>query len=67
MKKNKIKTLCSAKKRFKKIKYKKFKHKSSNIRHILTKKSSKNKRKLRKHSIVSKNDVNLVDKCLPYK
>ncbi|MGK2896990.1 MAG: 50S ribosomal protein L35 [Candidatus Makana argininalis] len=62
----KIKTLKSAYKRFKKTSSGKFKHKSSNLRHILTKKSTKRKRHLRKKSLLSKNDIKSIIKCLPY-
>lgn len=62
----KIKTVRSAAKRFKKTASGGFKHKRSNLRHILTKKSTKHKRHLRPKSIVSKGDLGLVVRCLPY-
>ncbi|MFI4847334.1 MAG: 50S ribosomal protein L35 [Candidatus Makana argininalis] len=62
----KIKTLKSAAKRFKKTSSGKFKHKRSNLRHILTKKSTKRKRHLRMKSILSKKDTKSILKCLPY-
>ncbi|MFI4853274.1 MAG: 50S ribosomal protein L35 [Candidatus Makana argininalis] len=62
----KIKTLKSAAKRFKKTSSGKFKHKRSNLRHILTKKTTKRKRNLRKKNLISKNDIKSIIKCLPY-
>ncbi|VFP87422.1 50S ribosomal protein L35 [Candidatus Erwinia haradaeae] len=63
----KIKTVRSAIKRFKKTASGGFKHKHANLRHILTKKSTKRKRHLRPGTMVSKSDVGLVIACLPYK
>ncbi|VFP78498.1 50S ribosomal protein L35 [Candidatus Erwinia haradaeae] len=63
----KIKTVRSAIKRFKKTASGGFKHKHANLRHILTKKSTKRKRHLRSATMVSKSDVGLVIACLPYK
>lgn len=48
MKKIKIKTIKSITKRFKKLKNGNFKHKQSHLKHILTKKTAKRKRQLRK-------------------
>ncbi|VFP81792.1 50S ribosomal protein L35 [Candidatus Erwinia haradaeae] len=63
----KIKTVRSAIKRFKKTASGGFKHKHANLRHILTKKSTKRKRHLRSKTMVSKSDLGLVIACLPYK
>lgn len=62
----KIKTVHSAAKRFKKTASGGFKHKHANLRHILTKKSTKRKRHLRPKTMVSKSDLNLIVACLPY-
>jgi large subunit ribosomal protein L35 len=43
-----------------------FKRKHANLRHILTKKSTKRKRHLRPKGLVSKGDLGLVIACLPY-
>ncbi|MCM0158225.1 50S ribosomal protein L35 [Candidatus Nardonella dryophthoridicola] len=61
----KIKTLSGAKKRFKKIKSNFFKYKKSNKRHILTKKSSKYKRKLNRLYVLSTKKNKLINKYLP--
>lgn len=63
----KIKTLRSAKKRFKMCANKNFKYKHANLRHILTKKSKKRKRHLRVKCMVSKHNLNFIMKFLPYK
>ncbi|MCR3755501.1 MAG: 50S ribosomal subunit protein L35 [Sodalis sp. Psp] len=62
----KIKTVRSVAKRFKKTASGGFKHKHANRRHILTKKSTKRKRHLRPNSMVSKKDLGLIVRCLPY-
>lgn len=62
----KIKTLKSASKRFKKTASGKFKFKHACARHILTKKSTKYKRYLRKKSILHKVYTNKVSQYLPY-
>ncbi len=62
----KIKTVRGAAKRFKKTSSGGFKHKHANLRHILTKKSAKRKRKLRPKGMASKSDLNMVVACLPY-
>lgn len=62
----KIKTVRSAAKRFKKTGDGGFKHKHANLRHTLTKKSTKLKRHLRSKCLVSKSDLGLVIACLPY-
>ncbi|MCR3754821.1 MAG: 50S ribosomal subunit protein L35 [Candidatus Westeberhardia cardiocondylae] len=62
----KIKTIRAVKKRFKKTALGKFKRKRANMRHILTKKSSKRKRHLGATFFVSKDKKNLIARCLPY-
>lgn len=62
----KIKTVRAAAKRFKKTASGGFKHKHANLRHILTKKTTKRKRRLRPKGLVSKSDLSLVVACLPY-
>ncbi|CUX96412.1 50S ribosomal protein L35 [Candidatus Doolittlea endobia] len=62
----KLKTARSVAKRFKKMASGGFKRKHANMRHILTKKSTKRKRHLRSKSIVSKGDLSLIVRCLPY-
>lgn len=62
----KIKTLRGAKKRFKKTASGNFKYKHSYSRHILTKKSTKRKRHLRKKFILPKIYTNKITKYLPY-
>ncbi|XBC39344.1 MAG: 50S ribosomal protein L35 [Buchnera aphidicola (Nurudea shiraii)] len=62
----KIKTLRSASKRFQKTASGKFKRKQANLRHILTKKSSDQKRHLRFKVTVSNRDNSRVRLFLPY-
>ncbi|AFP84567.1 50S ribosomal protein L35 [secondary endosymbiont of Ctenarytaina eucalypti] len=62
----KLKTIRGAAKRFKKTASGGFKRKHANIRHILTKKSTKRKRHLRLKSMVSKGDLRFVVRSLPY-
>ncbi|QCI25892.1 50S ribosomal protein L35 [Buchnera aphidicola] len=62
----KLKTLKSAAKRFKSIKSGKFKRKQSNLRHILTKKTSNRKRHLRSKILVSYADQRHVQSFFPY-
>ncbi|QJC31145.1 50S ribosomal protein L35 [Enterobacteriaceae endosymbiont of Macroplea mutica] len=62
----KIKTVRSVVKRFKKTGNGHYKHKQANLRHLLTKKTSKNKRSLRHKKIVYKGDTNSIKLCLPY-
>ena len=62
----KIKTVSGAAKRLKKTGGGGFKRKHANLRHILTKKSTKRKRHLRPKGLVSKGDLGLVIACLPY-
>ncbi|MXP67436.1 50S ribosomal protein L35 [Pantoea sp. Aalb] len=63
----KIKTVRSAAKRFKRTSSGNFKRKQANLRHILTKKSTKRKRHLRSKSNVSKGDIGFVISSIPYK
>jgi large subunit ribosomal protein L35 len=60
----KMKTHRGAAKRFKRTASGGYKCKQSHLRHILTKKSSKRKRHLRKMSMVAKADVASVDRML---
>jgi large subunit ribosomal protein L35 len=53
----KFKTHSGAKKRFRKLKSGKIKAAKPFRRHLLTKKSSKRKRNLRKHLYVSQSDI----------
>ena len=62
----KMKSNSAAKKRFKKLKNGKIKRASSLRRHILTKKTSKRKRQLRKGRYISKADTPSVNGMLPY-
>ena len=62
----KLKTNRGAAKRFKKTGSGKYKRSSSHMNHILTKKSSKRKRKLRSSSLISQGDLKSVKKLLPY-
>ncbi|QOI11092.1 50S ribosomal protein L35 [Blochmannia endosymbiont of Colobopsis nipponica] len=62
----KFKTVQSFKKRFKKTSSGGFKYKHAYLRHILTKKSSKRKSRLRHKSMISKSNLFLIAKCLPY-
>ncbi|UDG79468.1 50S ribosomal protein L35 [Candidatus Ecksteinia adelgidicola] len=62
----KIKTIRSVAKRLRKTSSGGFKHKHSNLRHILTKKSTKRKRHLRPTKLVSNNNLAMVVTCLPY-
>ena len=59
----KMKTHSGAKKRFKLTGSGKVKFKRANMRHILTKHSSKVKRKLRKGSIMNETDAKTVKAC----
>lgn len=63
----KIKNISSAKKRFKKNTSGNFKYKHSNLRHLLTKKSTKRKRHLRPNNIICKKNIAIIKKFLPYK
>ncbi|MEE8209650.1 MAG: 50S ribosomal protein L35 [bacterium] len=62
----KIKTNKAAAKRFKKTARGKWKRRKSNASHILTKKTTKRKRSLRRSSLVSKADSKRVARMLPY-
>ncbi len=62
----KMKTRKCAAKRFKSSKSGKFKRSKSHGAHLLTKKSSKRRRKLRKSTILSESDQKRVKAMLPY-
>ena len=62
----KIKTNRAAAKRFKKTATGKLKRNKAYKRHILTKKSAKTKRNLRKPAIVDSTNVKNMKKILPY-
>lgn len=63
----KMKTKKSAAKRYSFTGTGKVKYKKQNLRHILTKKSAKRKRKLRQGGILSKDNVGEIKKrLLPY-
>ena len=62
----KMKTKKSAAKRFSFTGTGKVKYKKQNLRHILTKKSTKRKRGLRKTGILSDDNVSGVKRLLPY-
>lgn len=62
----KLKTNSSAKKRFKRNGGGNFKRHSSHRSHILTKKSTKRKRQLRKGKLISEADKKSVIQMLPY-
>jgi len=62
----KIKTNRGAEKRFARTAKGRFKHKQSHLRHILTKKSTKRKRALRKRDIVEASDTPVLRRLLPY-
>lgn len=61
----KMKTHSGAKKRFKKTKNGLIKYSESNRRHLLTKKSSKRKRHLRKAAYIAAVDVKHLKHLLP--
>ena len=63
----KMKTNKGAAKRFKKTSSGKLKRGHSLTSHILTKKTTKRKRKLRKSDLVSKSEEKNVKRMLPYK
>ena len=65
--KMKLKTHRGAAKRFKKTATGKFKRASAFKRHILTSKSTKRKRSLRKSSLVTDQDQAKLERMLPYK
>lgn len=62
----KMKTRKSAAKRYKVTASGKIKYKKQGLRHILTKKSSKRKRKLRKSGILSASEQKRAKVLLPY-
>ncbi|MFW2331913.1 MAG: 50S ribosomal protein L35 [Nitrospinota bacterium] len=62
----KQKSVRGASKRFKVTGSGKIKYKRASLRHILTKRSSQVKRKLRALSVLSDNDVKHVKTMLPY-
>jgi len=62
----KLKTRKAAAKRFKFTKTGKIKRSRAFRRHILSKKSSKRKRKLRKSALVSKTRLKVLRKLMPY-
>ena len=62
----KMKTKSGAAKRFKKLASGKFKRSSANLRHILTKKSTKRKRHLRGTVMAHSSDKNALKAMLPY-
>ncbi|MCV2506292.1 MAG: 50S ribosomal protein L35 [Candidatus Lightella neohaematopini] len=62
----KIKTIRSFAKRFRKLSSGKIKYKKSNMRHILIKKTSKQKRQLRSKAMVTRSNLKIINKCLPY-
>ena len=67
MAKMKLKTHRGAAKRFKKTATGKFKRGSAFKRHILTSKSTKRKRGLRKSTTVSESEQKKLERMLPYK
>lgn len=62
----KIKTHRGAAKRFRKTGSGKFKRTHAFTSHILTKKSAKRKRNLRKNTLIAKSDQRKVERMLPY-
>ncbi len=60
----KMKTNCSAKKRFKKTGSGKFKREKAYSAHILTKKNRKRKRNLKKATLVDETNMKMVKKLL---
>ncbi len=62
----KMKTKSGAAKRFKKLGGGKFKRSSANLRHILTKKSTKRKRHLRGTTGVHASDHRAIKAMMPY-
>ncbi|NLZ63012.1 MAG: 50S ribosomal protein L35 [Lentisphaerae bacterium] len=62
----KMKTRKAAAKRFKQTGTGKFMHNRANVRHILTKKSSKRKRRLGQSAEVKKTEISRMKASLPY-
>jgi large subunit ribosomal protein L35 len=63
----KIKTNRGAAKRFKVTGTGKIKRKKAFLRHILTSKTTKSKRRLRKSTLVSEPEAKQIKKLIPYK
>ena len=61
-----MKSNSGASKRFKKTGTGAFKCKQAHLRHILTKKTTKRKRQLRKASLIHASDMKSVTRMLPY-
>ncbi|MCK4306616.1 50S ribosomal protein L35 [candidate division WOR-3 bacterium] len=61
----KIKTKKAAQKRFKKRAHS-FKRKHASHSHLLTGKTRKRKRQLRKSAVVSKSDTKRIERLIPY-
>jgi large subunit ribosomal protein L35 len=62
----KMKTKSAAKKRFKKVGNGLFKRTKAFRRHLLTKKTTKRKRKLREKTYVHASDMRAISRLLPY-
>jgi len=62
----KMKTRKAAAKRFKETATGKFRHNCAGVRHILTKKSSKRKRRLGKNAAVKATEMSRLKASLPY-
>ncbi len=62
----KMKTIRGAAKRFKVTGTGKIVYSKSNASHILTKKTSKRKRRLRKSGLIDKTNKKMVKKLIPY-
>ncbi|MDI6703612.1 MAG: 50S ribosomal protein L35 [bacterium] len=62
----KLKTKSGAKKRFRITSSGKIKRKKANLSHILTKKKTSRKRKLRKAILISQMDKKRIRKMIPY-
>jgi len=62
----KMKTKRAAAKRFKRTGTGKVKRRHNYKDHILTKKSPKRKRKLRKAGLIAKTDLGRIDRAMPY-
>lgn len=62
----KMKTHRGAAKRFSRTGTGRFKHRQSDRSHILTKKTTKRKRQLRKGALIAECDTPMVERLLPY-
>jgi large subunit ribosomal protein L35 len=62
----KLKTKSGAAKRFKKLSSGRFKRSKANVRHILTKKNTKRKRRLRGTTVVDQSNTRALRAMLPY-